>query len=88
MKYFYLDVNDFNDALKENCRSLIAAHQRTDVPLNFEICSSDHVADVFIYLSNTDVGVSVRPHMLHAAMEKIASFTNNDLNCGCTFTIG
>ena len=61
----------------------IDAHRRLNVPMNFSI------EDGYIKYEGGDWGeVLHRYSNLYKTMEYISIYVNNELDCGCVFTIG
>lgn len=88
MKNMFLTVDYFLMALKENADSntrwFIATHRANNTPLNFEISDGQIFFDSYCH---TDIGLRIKNKDLYEVMDKIAVFVNNELNCGCTFTM-
>ena len=80
---FFDDLDDFFAEIKKR-EKFVANRIKYDLPINYEIASLDIVFNGY----NGDQLFVSYPHgRLFETMDKIAVFTNNDLGCGCSFTM-
>ena len=84
-------INTFLKDFRENHQRFIELHKGFTDPVNYEI-------EFFAYSDDGKCHIKVScvnsPHLtidrasLLLAMDTIADYTNNELDCGCTFTMG
>ena len=79
----YLTVVKFIDDLK-GYEKFVDAHRRCDVPINFEI---NDWGKFTVSAYNIGLSLEADPRDVHYVMGIIADKVNNDLKCGCTFTM-
>lgn len=80
----YFDNLDlFLEAVKGE-EKFINSHIKYNLPINYGIGQN---MIVFSGYDGKEHAVSYKNRMLFETLDKIAVFTNNDLNCGCMFTM-
>ena len=88
---YQLTTSEFLDAFREKYGKGIEMikTRRYEYVINYEIEISDGRGWVYVRGSRRDACcLKISPNRLADAMETIADYTNNELNCGCTFTMG
>lgn len=84
-------ISTFLKEFRTNHETFIANHCKNKSPINYEIELLDYsnTGECHIkvsYCQNPKLTIGRASLLL--AMDTIAGYTNNELDCGCTFTMG